>query len=170
MNTAQKGFTLIELMIVIAIIGILAAIALPAYQNYIKKAAYAEIPVSMSAIKTAIDVCYSTESDLKECDTSAKIGEALPTAETGGKVLSSITITPLTAAIVATPREVKGIDAGDTCTLSPEEVVIDAVAGKDAEGTAGTEGYKPATAGTAESKRLTWSYSGKCVDNGYVKN
>ncbi|MGP5231118.1 pilin [Psychrobacter celer] len=167
---AQKGFTLIELMIVIAIIGILAAIALPAYQNYTKKAAYAEIPVSMSAIKTAIDVCYSTESDLEECDTSAEIGEALPTSATGGKVLSSITITPETAAIVATPREVKGIKATDTCTLKPGVVTIAAGEPTEEEGTVGDDDYQAAAAGTPESNRLVWTYEGPCVDNGYVKN
>jgi len=161
MNTAQKGFTLIELMIVIAIIGILAAIALPAYQNYIKKAAYAEIPVSMSAIKTAIDVCYSTESDLAKCDTSAEIGEALPK---DGKVLNKIELVADTAAITATPNAVKGIKATDTCTLKPTVKTIAAVAGTEA-----TDDDE-AVAGTAQSQRLSWSYEGPCVDNGFVKN
>ena len=165
MNTAQKGFTLIELMIVIAIIGILAAIALPAYQNYTKKAAYAEIPVAMSAIKTAIDVCYSTESDLKKCDTSTKIGEALPT---GGKVLDKIELEAEKAAIIATPKAVKGIAVTDTCTLRPNEIKIDAVTGVEASGSG--DKAVTAVAGTPESKRLTWSYEGPCVDNGYVKN
>ena len=54
MNTAQKGFTLIELMIVIAIIGILAAIAIPQYQNYIARSQFSESQVMLSGLKSAI--------------------------------------------------------------------------------------------------------------------
>jgi len=54
MKTLQKGFTLIELMIVVAIIGILAAIALPAYQDYTIRAKVSEVILSASAARTSV--------------------------------------------------------------------------------------------------------------------
>lgn len=54
MKNMQKGFTLIELMIVVAIIGILAAVALPAYQDYTKKAKMAEVVLAASSCRTSI--------------------------------------------------------------------------------------------------------------------
>ncbi|MDD2684554.1 MAG: prepilin-type N-terminal cleavage/methylation domain-containing protein [Gallionella sp.] len=57
MKNVQKGFTLIELMIVVAIIGILAAVAIPAYSNYTKKAKFTEVVQATQAVKTAVEVC-----------------------------------------------------------------------------------------------------------------
>ncbi|SIQ95304.1 type IV pilus assembly protein PilA [Shewanella morhuae] len=59
MNLSKKaqGFTLIELMIVVAIIGILAAIALPAYQNYTKNSRFSEVTTAVGALRTAVTVC-----------------------------------------------------------------------------------------------------------------
>src|SRR4051812_44316067 len=60
MKTMQKGFTLIELMIVVAIIGILAAVALPAYQDYTIRAKMSEIILGMSACRTSITEVYQS--------------------------------------------------------------------------------------------------------------
>ncbi len=64
MSKMQKGFTLIELMIVVAIIGILAAIALPAYQDYTKRAKMSEAILAASACRTTITEVYQSATSL----------------------------------------------------------------------------------------------------------
>jgi type IV pilus assembly protein PilA len=56
-RSIQQGFTLIELMIVVAIIGILAAVALPAYQDYTQKAKFSEVILATSSAKVAVELC-----------------------------------------------------------------------------------------------------------------
>lgn len=59
MKKVQQGFTLIELMIVVAIIGILAAVAIPSYQNYTKKAKFTEVIQATAGAKTAVELCIN---------------------------------------------------------------------------------------------------------------
>ena len=75
MKSVQKGFTLIELMIVIAIIGILAAIAIPAYQNYTIRAQVTEGSSLIGGLETAFDECYADHGTAAApCDTNAHLG------------------------------------------------------------------------------------------------
>jgi type IV pilus assembly protein PilA len=81
MKQVQKGFTLIELMIVVAIIGILAAVAIPAYSNYTKKAKFQEVVMATQAIKTAVEICAADTGSVTACTGGA---EGIPGNTTGG--------------------------------------------------------------------------------------
>jgi type IV pilus assembly protein PilA len=99
MKNVQKGFTLIELMIVVAIIGILAAVAIPAYQDYTTKAKIQE-GVSMSApVRTALGIACS-EGTLSGASLTTTLGLETATSYTG-KYIQSVTVGGL--ATVDTP-------------------------------------------------------------------
>ncbi len=84
MKRTQQGFTLIELMIVVAIVGILAAIAIPAYQDYIARSKVSEGLASLAEAKTSVSEYYSTNGTLATSATSIGIDTARTTPYTNG--------------------------------------------------------------------------------------
>ncbi|HGM2346305.1 TPA: pilin, partial [Neisseria gonorrhoeae] len=89
MNTLQKGFTLIELMIVIAIVGILAAVALPAYQDYTARAQVSEAILLAEGQKSAVTEYYLNNGEWPENNTSAGVASS---SSIKGKYVKSVTV------------------------------------------------------------------------------
>ncbi|HGO8628087.1 TPA: pilin [Neisseria meningitidis] len=90
MNTLQKGFTLIELMIVIAIVGILAAVALPAYQDYTARAQVSEAILLAEGQKSAVTEYYLNHGIWPKNNTSA--GVASSASDIKGKYVKSVEV------------------------------------------------------------------------------
>ncbi|HEZ1427494.1 TPA: pilin [Neisseria meningitidis] len=89
MNTLQKGFTLIELMIVIAIVGILAAVALPAYQDYTARAQVSEAILLAEGQKSAVTEYYLNHGEWPGNNTSAGVATS---SEIKGKYVKSVEV------------------------------------------------------------------------------
>ena len=149
---AGGGFTLVELMITLAIVAVLAAVALPAYFNYVKRAAYAELLAQAAPVKTALHTCLSIEQDNTRCNDLAKLGIDPPSATT---VFNSLRLNPDTLTITLVPNDYRGIEATDTCDLVP---VIRRVPRQGG--------------GSGDPELVGWAYepSAPCVTKGYVKS
>ncbi|HGG8251846.1 TPA: pilin [Neisseria meningitidis] len=89
MNTLQKGFTLIELMIVIAIVGILAAVALPAYQDYTARAQVSEAILLAEGQKSAVTEYYLNHGEWPANNSSAGVASA---SDIKGKYVQSVEV------------------------------------------------------------------------------
>ena len=113
-RTMQKGFTLIELMIVVAIIGILAAIALPAYQDYTKRTHVSEGLTLAGGAKTSVTEFYSSMGHFPSSHTSA--GLAADT-DIKGNAVTKVTVTANTGLITITYND--KVESGKTLVLSP---------------------------------------------------
>ncbi|MFT5881240.1 MAG: type IV pilus assembly protein PilA [Moritella sp.] len=138
----QKGFTLIELMIVVAIVAILAGIGMPAYQNYTARAKFTEVVAATGPMKTGVELCAQiqglTAFAANECVVAGSTG--IPSASYN-TALSALTLglSGTKALITATASASNGLTTSDTYTLT----------------------------GTITDGRVDWVKGGSCTTVGY---
>ena len=112
----QNGFSLIELMIVVTIIGVLIAIVLPSYQTYIRRAHYVEIVQATMPYKMSVQECFQMMNDLSDC--GAGQNGVMTNSETATNMIQSIQIDS-NGKITVIPQTKYGLTAADDYVLTP---------------------------------------------------
>lgn len=121
---AQKGFTLIELMIVVAIIGILAAVALPQYRNYTVKAKTANVLQEVDGFKKAVTLCVIENGKAEGCNAG---GNGIPALLSFAPTKEVRAIASVTDGVIIATLQDDVAAAGNTITLTPGPVNGEAV-------------------------------------------
>ena len=150
-NNTQKGFTLIELMIVVAIIGILASIALPAYKTYTDRAKFTEVVLASTPAKTAVDICIQTGTSCSTLTNGTSNG--WDASDNVKSVAVTTQMEDTTDDDVDNPTPVDGADIVITVT---------------AEGNFGSNSaeYTYILTATPENGSASWVPSGTCLEAG----
>jgi type IV pilus assembly protein PilA len=153
LKAISKGFSLIELLIVIAIIGVLAAVAIPQYQQYTDRAKFVNIVTSMDEVRKGYQVCYFDNGNSASCDTPSELG--ISTSATNWTTVSSVLN--------------KYIGSLGTNTAASNIITFTATASTGGF-TSAAQGKTYILTGTDTAGRVTWSITGTCIASKLCKD
>lgn len=113
----QRGFSLMELMVVIAIMAILIGIAIPSYSRYTKRAHFTQALQAISPFKLAVTLCYQHSGDINSCSSGSHDIPSFKSSKTDS-LINQITVE--NGIITLVPNSIKGFQPSDTYVLTPQ--------------------------------------------------